>query len=81
MFAEEDKCFYSNYETNIEVGNPVNFPGGSLIPIISVTSVYGGTTKHSCVGGGGIILDPLAIVVVNKNKLEICLIKPKKLYC
>ena len=77
MITEKDKTFYNSYDTNIVVGDLVEFSGGSIIPIVSVTSVYGGTAKYSYSGGGCIIFDPLAVVVVCENKLDVCLIKQK----
>ncbi|SFF99721.1 hypothetical protein SAMN05660649_00404 [Desulfotomaculum arcticum] len=79
MISEKGKTFSNSYDTNIAVGNPVIFPGGSLIPIVNVTSIYSGTTKHFCTGGGCIILDPLAIFVIQESNLEICLIKQTNL--
>lgn len=77
MITGKDKTFYDSYNTNIVVGNLIEFPGGSLIPIVNVTSIYGGTAKYSYSGGGCIIFDPLAVVVVCENKMDVCLIKQK----
>jgi len=71
----EGKTFHSGYDTSVEFGKPVIFTGGSIIPIVSVTSIYGRANRQPCVGGGGIILDPLAVVIVYQDKMEVCLIR------
>lgn len=51
------------------LGEPVILQGISLVPVISITTTYGGLNSN--VGGGSIKLDPVAIVTVREGEVNI----------
>lgn len=58
------------------LGKPVIVQETTLLPVISVSTAYGGTTSKQGAGGGGIRLDPVAVVAVKKDIVNVFSLRP-----
>ncbi|WP_347491141.1 GerW family sporulation protein [Desulfoscipio sp. XC116] len=58
------------------LGKPMVVQDTTLLPIISVSTAYGGTTSQQGAGGGGIRLDPVAIVAVKEDIINVFSLRP-----
>jgi len=58
------------------LGKPVLVQETTMLPILSVSAAYGGSSGQQGVGGGGIRLDPVAIVVMVKDRVSVYSLRP-----
>ncbi|AGL01586.1 GerW family sporulation protein [Desulfoscipio gibsoniae] len=58
------------------LGKPVIVQETTLLPVLSISAAYGGTTSHQGAGGGGIRLDPVAVVAVKKDNISVFSLRP-----
>lgn len=54
---------------NMVLGEPVTVQGTTLVPVISITTVYGGSANRA--GGGGFKLDPVAVMTVRDREINV----------
>lgn len=55
----------------VTIGEPLTVQGITLVPVVFVSAAYGGTISREGTGGGGIKLDPVAIVAVRDNNIDV----------
>ncbi len=55
-------------ETELVIGEPVEAGGISFLPLLKV--VVGGGIKDEATGGGGAVLQPEAVIVINKQEVS-----------
>jgi len=65
----------TTYE-QLVLGKPVLVQETTLLPIVAVSAAYGGSNGQHGLGGGGIRLDPVAIVVVIKDSVSVYSLRP-----
>lgn len=53
------------------LGKPVVVQETTLLPVLSISAAYGGTNSLQGLGGGGIRMEPVAMVAVNKDKISV----------
>ncbi|TYO94920.1 spore germination protein GerW family protein [Desulfallas thermosapovorans] len=53
------------------LGNPVTVQEITLLPVLSVSTAFGGFITQQGTGGGGIRLDPVAVVAVKKDTVDV----------
>ncbi len=58
------------------LGKPVLVQETTLLPVLSISAAYGGTNSLQGAGGGGIRLEPVAIVAVNKDTVSVFSLQP-----
>lgn len=56
---------------NMVLGNPVTVQEITLLPILSISTAFGGSITQRGAGGGGIRLDPVAVVAVKKDTVDV----------
>jgi uncharacterized spore protein YtfJ len=58
------------------LGKPVLVQEITLLPVLSISAAYGGTNSLQGAGGGGIRLDPVAVVAVIKDRVSVFSLRP-----
>lgn len=56
---------------NMVLGDPITVQEITLLPVLSVSTAFGGSITQQGAGGGGIRLDPVAVVAVKKDTVNI----------
>ncbi|WP_092485794.1 GerW family sporulation protein [Desulfoscipio geothermicus] len=54
---------------NMVLGEPIAVQGTTLVPVISITTAYGGSANHT--GGGGFKIDPVAVVALRDGEINV----------
>lgn len=73
IWAGLDHCKVAKFT----IGEPLNIQGATLVPVVSISAAYGGITSREGTGGGGIKLDPVAIVVLRDNHINVFAIQKR----
>ncbi len=58
------------------LGKPVVVQETTLLPVLSISAAYGGTNSLQGAGGGGIRMEPVAMVAVNKDNISVFSLRP-----
>ncbi len=58
------------------LGKPVLVQETTLLPVLSISAAYGGTNSLQGAGGGGIRLEPVAVVAVIKDSVSVFPLRP-----
>lgn len=71
MLSDDILSSLENTFAGMVLGKPVEIQETTLLPVLTISAAYGGTDSLQGAGGGGIRMDPVAMVAVNKDNISI----------